>query len=85
MKKLIGLLACVFITLALSTNAFAYLDPSTTTYLIQAVAGIVVAIGAVAGIYYHKAKKKINKTLNIDENAKKEVEDDVVIFDEGKE
>ena len=28
------------------------------TYVIQAVAGIVVAVGAVVGIYWRKAKKK---------------------------
>lgn len=55
-----------------------YLDPSVMTYAIQAVAGIVVAVGAVAGIYWRKAKRKLNDKLGIDENAKKEVEEDVV-------
>ena len=67
------------ITVTLSVPASAYLDPSVTTYAIQAVAGIIVAVGAAAGIYFRKAKKKINDKLGIDENAKKEVEDDVVI------
>lgn len=63
----------------MSVSANAYLDPSVTTYAIQAVAGIVVAVGAAAGIYWRKAKKKINDKLGIDENAKKEVEDDIEI------
>ena len=67
------------ITVTLSVPASAYLDPSVSTYAIQAVAGIIVAVGAAAGIYFRKAKKKINDKLGIDENAKKEVEDDVVI------
>jgi len=64
--------------LTFSTTAFAYLDPSVMTYTIQVVAGVVVAIGAVVGIYWRKAKKKVQDKLGIDENAKKEVEDDVI-------
>ncbi len=64
--------------LALSLNAFAYLDPSVMTYTIQVVAGVVVAVGAVIGVYWRKAKKKIQKKMGIDENAKKEVEEDIV-------
>lgn len=67
----------------LLTSIKAYLDPSVMTYAIQAIAGIVVAVGAVVGIYWRKAKKKLNDKLGIDENAKKEVEDDIVeIVDE---
>ena len=40
------------------------------------------AVGAVVGIWWRKAKKKVQNTLGIDENAKKEVEDDVVIMDD---
>ena len=38
-----------------------YIDPSVVTYLIQAVAGVVIAVGAVVGIYFRKAKKKMNE------------------------
>lgn len=68
--------------LALSINASAYLDPSVMTYTIQVVAGVLVAAGAVVGIYWRKAKKKVQDKLGIDENAKKEVEDDVIEFSE---
>ena len=57
-----------------------YIDPSVMTYTIQAVAGVVIAIGAFVAVYYRKAKKKINNKLGIDENAKKEVESDEIIF-----
>ena len=63
-------------------NANAYIDPSVMTYMIQVVAGIVVAGGAVAGVYIRKAKKKMNEKLGIDENKNKEVESDEVLFDE---
>ena len=34
-------------------------------------AGIVIAIGAVVGIYWHKAKRKISDKIGIDENKNK--------------
>lgn len=63
-------------------NANAYIDPSVMTYMIQVVAGIVVAVGAVAGIYWRKAKKKVSEKLGIDENKNKEVESDEIVVDE---
>lgn len=62
-----------------STNASAYIDPSVMTYAIQAVAGIVIAVGAVVGIYFRNAKRKISKKLGIDENKNKEIETDEII------
>jgi len=64
----------------LSINASAYLDPSVMTYTIQVVAGVVVAVGAVIGVYWRRAKKKVQDKLGIDENAKKEIEDEVVVI-----
>ena len=52
-------------------SASAYLDPSVMTYTIQVVAGVVVAVGAVVGIYWRKAKRKVENKLGIDENSKK--------------
>ena len=70
------------LTLMLPSQACAYIDPSTTTYIIQAVAGIAVAVGAFVTIYWRKAKKKIQNTLHIDDNSKKEVEEDIQILDD---
>lgn len=87
MKKLFArVFFVVGLMLTFSTTAFAYLDPSVMTYAIQVVAGVVVAVGAVISIYWKRAKKKVQDKLGIDENAHKEVEDDVVeIFEEDKE
>lgn len=63
---------------------YAYIDPSVTTYAIQAVAGVAIAVGAVAGIYWRKAKRKIDSKLGIDESKNKEVENDVVEVDDEK-
>ena len=54
-----------------------YIDPSVTTYVIQTVAAVVIAGGAIISVVWRKAKKKINKTLNIDENKGKEVEEEI--------
>ena len=50
----------------------------------RVVAGVLVAVGAVVGVYWRKAKKKVQDKLGIDENAKKEVEDDIVEFTDEK-
>lgn len=79
MKKFLnvfGLTLCC--TVLLSSFACAYIDPSVMTYTIQAIAGVVIAIGAVAGIYWRRAKKKVNEKLGLDENRNKEVESDVL-------
>ena len=79
MKKIFArMFFAVGLMMAFSTTAFAYLDPSVMTYTIQVVAGVIVAVGAVIGIYWRKAKKKMQDKLGIDENANKEVEKDVV-------
>ena len=61
------------------SNVRAYIDPSVMTYAIQAIAGIAIAIGAFVGIYFRKAKKKLNQKLGIDENRNKEVESDEIV------
>lgn len=71
--------------MAILNSAKLYIDPSVMTYVIQATAGVVIAVGAGIGIYWRKAKKKINDKLGIDENAKKEVEEDVVEMTENKD
>lgn len=59
----------------------AYIDPSVMTYVIQAVAGVVIAIGAVVGIYWRKAKKKVQDKLGIEETKEMET-DEIVVKDE---
>lgn len=59
-------------------STFGYIDPSVMTYAIQAGAGIAIAIGAFIGLYFRKAKKRVNKKLGINENKHKEVESDEI-------
>lgn len=81
MKHIKRALLAIGMTGLLVVPAYAYLDPSVMTYAIQIIAGIVVAVGAVVGILWRKAKKKVSDKLGIDENAKKEIEDGIVVTD----
>lgn len=65
-------------------SIFGYIDPSVMTYAIQAGAGIVIAVGAFVGLYFRKAKKKVNKKLGIDENKNKEIESDDIVRKKAK-
>lgn len=80
----VGGAAAVCSMLLFGRDINAYVDPSVMTYMIQAVAGIVIAIGAVAGIYFRRMKKKVNDKLGIDENRNKEVESDEIIVEDKK-
>lgn len=66
-------------------SIYSYIDPSVMTYMIQAVAGVVIAVGAAAGIYFRRAKRKINDKLGIDENRNKEVESDDIIVNKNED
>lgn len=70
--------AALCIAPLLVTPAYAYVDPSVMTYTIQALAGVAVALSAVFGVLWRKARHKIMKLLGIDENANKIVEPNVV-------
>ncbi len=85
MKRLRVIYITVCMSFALPINAAAYLDPSVMTYTIQVVAGVLVAAGAVVGVLWRRAKKKVLDKLGIDENAKKEVEEDVVEIKDDEE
>lgn len=59
-----------------------YIDPAATTVLISSISAVAVAVGASVIIWWRKAKKKVGSVLHIDENANKEVEEDIQIFDD---
>ena len=75
MKKVIGKILNVlfFATgffVIFSRDVFAYIDPSVTTYLVQAIAGVIIALGACLTIFRHKIASLFKK--NKDE-AKREI------------
>ena len=66
------------IWLMFTLRAEAYIDPSVMTYVIQAVAGVIIAIGAAIGIYIRRARKKVQDKLGLDETKEQESDDIVV-------
>lgn len=60
-------------------NNLLYLDPAATTAIVTSISAIAAAVGATFIIRWRKIKKGVTKTLKIDENAHKEVEDELVI------
>ena len=67
-----GIAACLWA--AASKAAQAYVDPSVMTYTIQALAGVAVALSAVLGVVWRRARRWLLGALRIDENAGKVVE-----------
>ena len=76
MKKILPpitlVLYCIFCMVMTPAQASAYIDPSATTFLVQAGIGLAVAIAAGFSIYWRKAKKKINKAVGREEVSKDE-------------
>lgn len=63
-----------------SNCAYAYIDPSAVTYVIQAVAGIFIALGAAVTIFRHKIfsffkKKRKNEEAEEDKIEIKDIEE----------
>ena len=79
MKKLLPLMILtlyfMFCFVMVPGQASAYIDPSTTTFIIQAAVGLVVAIAAGFSIYWRKAKKKINQAVGREDTTKDESDD----------
>lgn len=62
LKRLVSvLLLFIAVQMMFAVTAAAYLDPSAMTYVIQAVAGIVIAGGAAVVIYWKKLKLYLKK------------------------
>ncbi len=74
---LVLLLVCFLVPLP----ALAYIDPSVSSYLIQAVAGAAVALGAFLSLYGRRALKALRRRSGPGRGAKKEREEDVRVFD----
>ena len=58
MKKLLALTKFMYFFtcwwIVFSINAHAYIDPSAVTYIIQAVAAVFIALGAIVTVFRHK-------------------------------
>lgn len=82
-SKLVFLIAATVI-LYFPMTASAYVDPSVMSYTVQAIAGAAIALGVVFGVIWRRVKRGAKKALNIDENAGKEVEEELSVNDRNK-
>lgn len=75
MKKLLAFIAFFVLSMLMCmSTAMAYIDPSAMTYIIQIVAGVVIAAGAALGFYWRRIKRAVSKRKNKEED--EEYEDD---------
>jgi len=75
MKKLLAFVAFFVLSMLMCmSTALAYIDPSAMTYIIQIVAGVVIAAGAALGFYWRRIKRALSKRKNKEED--EEYEDD---------
>lgn len=71
------LLAATAVSFSWRIPAYAYVDPSVMTYTIQALAGVAVALSAVFGVMWRRARRTLLRVFKIDENRGKVMECDV--------
>jgi len=55
----------IFCFFLVSTNAHAYIDPGTGSILLQALLGVIAAIGTYITLYWRKFKNFLNKVFKI--------------------
>tara|TARA_B110000967_G_C18882345_1_gene561842 strand:- start:2053 stop:2250 length:198 start_codon:yes stop_codon:yes gene_type:complete len=55
-----SILALTFL-MALTDSAFAYLDPGTSSIILQAILGFIAALGATITLYWNKLKVLLKK------------------------
>lgn len=55
------LFVCCFALFGSFSPAAAYIDPATTSYILELIVGVVVVGGAALGYYWRKIRNKVNK------------------------
>ena len=56
------LFVCLFAMFGSFAPASAYIDPATTSYVLELIVGAVVVGGAALGYYWRKIRNKVNKS-----------------------
>ncbi len=80
--KIYGVLYFTLVFGLVPSLALAYIDPSVTTYAIQAIAGVAVAMGAFFATYGRRMKKKLSTSLGMDESGEKEKDPPLEVYRE---
>lgn len=80
MKKLFCYLFVTCLTVALAVTVYVQLDPFSMTYIIYILASLMIILGNATNRTWQRMRKIILDKFSIDENAKKEVEQDIVVY-----
>lgn len=80
--RVAGLLYFCVLFITVPATASAYIDPSITSYAIQAIAGIVIASGAFFAAYGRRAKRGWFRAIGVEENEIRKREQEVEVYDE---
>lgn len=72
-KRFMTMVYIVCLSVIMTPVCYAYIDPATTSYLIQIIAGVVIALGTVVGIYWNKLKRLFKKKKGDAEEASVEM------------
>lgn len=57
MKKIVIIVDAICASVILTQTCYAYIDPATTSYVIQIAAGAIIALGTAIGIFWNKIKR----------------------------
>ncbi len=70
-----------------STAAFAYIDPATTAYVIQIIAGVFIACGVAVGVFWQKIRLwfQKNKIKTLEKKLEKKASKNAVVISADKE
>ncbi len=74
---------CLFSLFGSFSRAAAYIDPATTSYVLELIVGAVVVGGAALGYYWRKIKNKVNK--NTETNTGVSVEEQLSSVDDDED
>lgn len=72
-KRFMTIVYIICLSVIMTPVCYAYIDPATTSYLIQIIAGVVIALGTVVGIYWNKLKRLFKKKKGDAEEASVEM------------
>lgn len=77
MKKLLAFLAFFALAMVMFLQtAFAYIDPSAMTFILQILVGVVIAAGAAVGFYWRRLKRAVSRKKRREEEEDEDEDED---------
>ena len=70
-NKIKIIILLIFLSIFYQSNAHAYLDPGTGSFILQLIVGLIASIGATAAFYWRKIKLFLKKIFKKKEEKKR--------------